>query len=93
MIESVFTIGGVLAVIAVIAGVLLVKATPKKAYISYVPGAILFAAGLVLLLLASVLGKIELMGAGLGGWGIASLFAAAVGFIITSTADALNQEA
>jgi len=93
VIESVFTIGGVLAVISIIAGLILIKATGKASYIGYVPGAIFFAGGLVLLLLASIMGKTEWMGAGLGGWGIASLFAAAIGFIITSTADALGQEA
>jgi len=93
VIESVFTIGAVLAVISIIAGLILVKSTPKKAYLSYAPGALFFAAGLILLLLASMLGKVQVLGAGLGGWGIAALFAAAIGLIVTSTADAIGQEA
>jgi len=93
VIESVFTIGGVLTVISIVLGLILVKATGKKSYIGYAPGAIFFGGGLILLLLASVIGKTVIMGAGLGGWGIACLFAAAIGFIITSTADAFGQEA
>ncbi|WLV24058.1 hypothetical protein QR721_10480 [Aciduricibacillus chroicocephali] len=93
MIESVFTIGGVLIVISIILGLIILKATPKSAYLAYAPGAILFAGGLVLLLLASIMEKTVIMGAGLGGWGMACLFAAAFGFIVTSTADAFAQEA
>ena len=93
MIESVFTIGGVLVVIAIILGILVLKATPKTSYLSYAPGAIFFAAGLVLLLLASILDKTVIYGAGLGGWGIASLFAAAFSFVFTSTAESFAQKA
>lgn len=92
MIGTVFTIGAILAVIAIILGVVLIKTTSKAAYTGYIPGAAFGAIGLIFLLIAT-LAKVEFMGAGLGGWGIACLFAAAISFIITSTVDAFGQEA
>src|SRR5699024_6094093 len=92
MINTVFLIGGILALISIILGVILIKATAKSSYVGYVPATAFFAVGLVCLLIAT-LTKIEVMGAGLGGWGIACLFAGAIGFVITSTFDAFGQEA
>jgi len=93
VIESVFTIGGVLVVIAIILGIVVLKATPKTSYLGYAPGAVFFAAGLVLLLLASIIEKTVILGAGLGGWGIACLFAAVFSLIFTSTAESFAQKA
>ena len=86
MIQSVFTIGIILIVVAVAVSLILLKATPKEKYIGYAPNMLLGAAGLILLLVATY-GKIEVMGAGLGGWGIACLFASAIGFIVTAVVD------
>lgn len=91
MINATFTIGGVLTVISIMLGFILVKATSNKSYASYVPSCIFFGAGLILLLFAT-LTKVTIFGAGFGGWGIASLFAGAIGFVVTSTADAFRQE-
>src|SRR5699024_7303002 len=84
---ALFLIGGIVALISIILGVILIKATAKSSYVGYVPATAFFAVGLVCLLIAT-LTKIEVMGAGLGGWGIACLFAGAIGFVITSTFDA-----
>lgn len=92
MIQSVFTIGIVLTVILVIVGFLLTRAS-LKGYSVYYPFLAVFGIGLILLLFATIIEKIEIMGAGLGGWGIACLFAAAIGLIVTSILDAYAQEA
>lgn len=86
MFQSVLTIGIILVVISVVLSVVILKATPKEKYTGYIPCGLFFAAGLILLLFATY-GKVEVMGAGLGGWGIACLFASAIGFIITSIVD------
>lgn len=94
MIQSVFTIGIVLTVILIIVGFLLSKASLKGNYSIYYPFLAVFAIGLILLLFATIIDKIVIMGAGLGGWGIACLFAAAIGLIVTSILDAYaTQEA
>ncbi|WP_156292023.1 hypothetical protein [Oceanobacillus salinisoli] len=90
MIESVLTIGGILAFIAFVVSLLLVKATPKDKYIAYLPGFLLAAAGLIFVLAASFV-NVEMMGAPLGGWGIACLFSAAISLIFTSIFDAYQQ--
>lgn len=92
MIQATLTIGVVLTVAVLIISLILVKATPKKSYISYFPGFIFFAAGLILLLFATILDRIWVMGAGLGGWGIACLFAAATSMMITAIVDSYRQE-
>lgn len=91
MIQSVITIGAVLVPALLIISLILIKATPKTKYIGYFPGFIAFAAGLFLLLFATIIDKIVIMGAGLGGWGIACLFAATVSLIITSIIDSYAQ--
>src|SRR5699024_2233138 len=64
-----------------------------KGYTLYYPFAALFGIGLILLLFATILDKIVIAGAGIGGWGIASLFASAIGFIIAAILDTYAQEA
>lgn len=91
MISATITIGGILTVISIILGFVLVKATPKTSYKSYIPSAIFFFGGLILLLFATLV-KVDILGAGFGGWGIASLFAAAIGFVVTATTDSFQQE-
>ena len=93
MIQSVFTIGIVLTVALLILSLILLKATPKEKYIGYFPAIISFAAGLILLLFATLLEKADIMGAGFGGWGIACLFASAVSLIITAVADSYQNAA
>lgn len=92
MIQAVFTIGIILTIAVLILSFILVKATPKTKYISYYPCMFLFAAGLILLLFATILERTFIMGAGLGGWGIACLFSAAIGFLVTAMLDSFQQE-
>ncbi|HLR59453.1 MAG TPA: hypothetical protein VK094_03155 [Pseudogracilibacillus sp.] len=91
MIQSVLTIGAVLVPALLIISIILIKATSKAKYIGYFPALLSFAAGLVLLLFATIIDKTVIMGAGLGGWGIAFLFAGAVSAIVTSVLDAYAQ--
>ncbi len=94
LIQSVLIIGAILSGIAVVLGFVLSKIPFKGNYTIYYPFALLFFAGLILLLFATIIvERIDIMGAGLGGWGIACLFAAAVGFIVTTILDAYAQEA
>lgn len=93
MIQSVFTIGIILTGITVILGFVLTKVSFKGAYAVYYPFLALFGIGLILLLFATIIEKQVIMGAGLGGWGIACLFAAAIGLIVTSILDAYAQKA
>jgi len=83
MVQSVFIIGGVMLVITLILNIILLKAFSKSTYACYYPSMVFTISGLVFLLVATF-DKIEVLGAGMGGWGIAFLFAAAIGFIITS---------
>ncbi len=92
MIQATLTIGAVLTVALLLVSIILVKVTPKKSYVTYFPGFIFFAAGLILLLFATLLDRIWIMGAGLGGWGIASLFAAAISLMVTAIFDSFRQE-
>lgn len=92
MIQSVFTIGIVLTVILVIVGFLLTRASLKGNYSVYYPFLAVFGIGLILLLFATIIEKIEIMGAGLGGWGIACLFSAAIALIVTSILDAYKSQ-
>lgn len=93
MIQATLTIGAVLTVALLIISFILVKATPKKSYATYFPGLIFFAAGLILLLFATILDRIWIMGAGLGGWGIACLFAAGISLMVTAIMDTYRQTA
>lgn len=91
MIQATLAIGAVLTVVLLIVGFILLKATPAKSYATYIPGLVFFGAGLILLLFATILDRIWIMGAGLGGWGIASLFAAAISLVVLAVFDAYRQ--
>ncbi|MEJ8778731.1 hypothetical protein [Pseudogracilibacillus sp. ICA-222130] len=95
MITATLTIGAILSAALLIVSLILVKATPKKSYVAYYPGFLFFAAGLILLLFATILdSKVTVYGdAGLGGLGIACLFAAAVSTMVAAVVDAYRQVA
>lgn len=93
MIQATFIIGAVLTAIVLVISVVLVKVTPSKSYVAYAPGALFFASGLILLLLATLFDRIHPFGmdAGLGGWGIACVFAATVSLIVAAVVDTFRQ--
>ena len=91
MIQSTLAIGAVLTVVVLIVSFILLKATPEKSYATYIPGFIFFGAGLILLLFATIIDRVTILGAGLGGWGIASLFAAGISLMVLSVFDAYKQ--
>jgi len=94
MVQSVLIIGIILTVISIAVGVGVLKAAGKEKFTGYYPIAVLGIIGILLVCAAPIVGKVEIMGAGLGGWGIAAMFAAAIGFIITSLVDSYgNAEA
>ncbi|HLS09138.1 hypothetical protein [Lentibacillus sp.] len=72
-----------LLVVIMIINIFITMASSPGGYGIYIPGAVVFAAGIIMVTISSF-AKIEMIGLGFGGWGGASLFAAAVGFIITS---------
>ncbi|WP_036689567.1 hypothetical protein [Paucisalibacillus globulus] len=87
LVQAVITIGAVLAVIAIILGFIFLKSTGGKGYLAYYPSAILFFGGIIVVCAATPK-KIMIWEAGLGGWGIACLFAAAISFMVTSVSHA-----
>lgn len=87
MVQSVLLLGAVFTVLVLIINITLLKVS-KKSSACYYSSIFFVLVGLLLLAIASVAPKVDLLGAGFGGWGIASLFAAAIGFIITSVLDA-----
>ncbi|WP_100010322.1 hypothetical protein [Lentibacillus sediminis] len=94
MIHSVITIGVILTAVIAVLSLFLAKAMSKDSRIGYYPSLYVGFVGILLILTGSIVGKVDIMGAGLGGWGIACMFAAAVGMIITSIFDAYaNSEA
>jgi hypothetical protein len=90
MIQSVLIIGIILTVISIAVGLGVLKATGKEKFTGYYPIAALGIIGIILVCAAPIVGKVEMMGAGLGGWGIAAMFASAIGFIITSLVDSYS---
>ena len=93
MVQSVFLLGAVFTAIVLIVNIVLLKAN-KKSYACYYTSIFFVLVGLLLLAIASVAPKVDLLGAGFGGWGIAALFAAAIGFMVTSIVDSYqNAEA
>ncbi|WP_284139195.1 MULTISPECIES: hypothetical protein [unclassified Virgibacillus] len=84
MVESVVIIGAVMTLVLLVIGFALAKAASKATYLPYYPALVIFGSGLVMVVSATMVGKIEMMGAPLGGWGIAFMFSAAIGTIITS---------
>ncbi|GAB3068968.1 hypothetical protein GCM10027286_36110 [Virgibacillus ainsalahensis] len=94
MIQSVFTIGVILTAVLVVLGLFLSKTLAKESRVGYYPCVFSAFVGILLILTGSIMDKVDIMGAGLGGWGIAFMFAAAIGFVITSIFDAYaNAEA
>jgi FtsH-binding integral membrane protein len=87
MIQSVIIIGAILTIISIVVGVAVTKVSGKEKFTGYYPIALLGIIGILLACAAPIVGKVEMMGAGLGGWGIAVMFAAAIGFIVTSLVD------
>lgn len=87
MVESVLILGAVFTAIVLVMNITLLKVS-KKSSACYYASIFFVIVGLLLLAVASVAPKVDLLGAGFGGWGIAALFAAAIGFIITSVFDA-----
>lgn len=86
MAQSTLTVGIILCVATLILSLIILKATPKDKYTGYIPAVIVALAGFGFLFTSTFV-DVELMGAPLGGWGIAGLFSAAITFIITSIAD------
>lgn len=91
MIQATLTIGAILTVALLIVSIVLVKVTPQKSYTAYIPGLISFGTGLILLLFATIIDRIWIMGTGLGGLGIACLFAAAISLMVSAIFDTYRQ--
>ncbi|HLQ95623.1 MAG TPA: hypothetical protein VK108_04495 [Pseudogracilibacillus sp.] len=91
MISATFMIAAILTAVLLIVSLILVKATPAKSYLTYFPGILSFAAGLIFLLFATLIDRIWIMGAGLGGWGIACLFAAGITLMVIVVFDSFRQ--
>ncbi|SET59750.1 hypothetical protein SAMN05216389_11651 [Oceanobacillus limi] len=87
LVQSVITIGAVLTALAILLGFILIKILRNATYIYYFPCLVLFGSGIVFLLAAMAVGKVDIMGAGLGGWGIATLFASGISFMVTTVND------
>ncbi|MUV38983.1 hypothetical protein JNUCC1_02855 [Lentibacillus sp. JNUCC-1] len=83
MVGTTLLAGGVILAILLVLGFIMNKSTSKTSYAAFYPSFLMVAVGLVLLLLATMT-KVDIMGAGYGGWGIASLFAAAITMIVLS---------
>ncbi|SFE22649.1 hypothetical protein SAMN05216238_11094 [Lentibacillus persicus] len=72
-----------LLVIVMIINIIITVATPPGGYGIYIPAAAIAVVGGILVTISAA-ADIEMMGLGLGGWGGASLFAAALALIVTS---------
>jgi hypothetical protein len=83
LVQAVVTIGAILAVAAIILGYIFLKSSRGNGYLPYYPGAILFFGGIILACFATPQ-KVMIWEAGLGGWGIACLFAGGISFLVTS---------
>lgn len=93
MIQTVFTTGIILTVVLVVLGFLLTRASLKGNYTAYYPFLAVFGIGLILLLFATIIDKVHVVGEmGLGGLGIACLFSAAIALIVTSIFDAYKAQ-
>ncbi|MFD2044862.1 hypothetical protein ACFSTA_14355 [Ornithinibacillus salinisoli] len=87
IVQSVITISAVLGALAIILGFLLIKLFQHATYLFYFPSLVLFGSGIVFILSTMALEGIEILGAGLGGWGIAALFASLLSFFVTTVTD------
>lgn len=93
MVQSVILLGAIMTALVLIINFVFLKGN-KNSFACYYASIFFVIVGLLLLAVASVAPKVDLLGAGFGGWGIASLFAAAIGFMVTSIFDAYqNAEA
>lgn len=86
MFETTLLIGLVLLVILMVINMILSKVTSSDKYVVYMPAVIIAGTGLILLFI-SAFNNISITGLGLGGWGIACMFAAAITCIVTSIVD------
>lgn len=91
LIQNTFIVGGILTAVVLVISVLAVRFTPAKSYIGYFPGFISFGAGLILLLFATLFDRIWVFGTGLGGLGIACLFAGAASLMVAALVDTARQ--
>lgn len=91
MVQSVILLGGIFTALVLIINIVLLKAK-KDSFACYYASVFFFFAGLLLLAAASVLPKADILGAGFGGWGIAALFAAVIGMMLTAIVDAYNHD-
>ena len=91
IIEATIRIAAVLIPSVLIISLIILKMTPRDKYVGYFPGFISFMVGLFLLLFATILERKFILGAGLGGWGIACLFAGVISMMITAIVDAYSQ--
>jgi hypothetical protein len=89
MIEAVILLGIVMTVITLVINLVLLKVN-RKSYACYYASIFFCFVGLLLLAIASVAPRVDLLGAGFGGWGIAALFAGAIGFMVTAIVDAYS---
>ncbi|TFJ94244.1 hypothetical protein [Lentibacillus salicampi] len=92
MFNLALVIGISILVVIMLINIVITLATSDGGYGIYVPAAIVFAAGIVMAVIATF-GKIEMFGLGFGGWGGASLFAAAIGTIVTSIVETYRHSA
>ncbi|WP_174614341.1 hypothetical protein [Virgibacillus ihumii] len=86
MFGTALLIGLVALIVLMVLNIIISKASSYSKYTIYIPAIIVFAIGLILIFI-SVTQNIVVSGLGLGGWGIAFLFAAAVTAIATSIVD------
>jgi hypothetical protein len=87
MAESVILLGAVMTVLALVINLVVLRSN-KKSFACYYTSFFFTVVGLLLLAVASVVPKVDLLGAGFGGWGIAAMFASAISFMITAIVDA-----
>ncbi|GGJ87256.1 hypothetical protein GCM10007063_07180 [Lentibacillus kapialis] len=76
-------IGISILVAIMIVNIIITLASSDEGFGIYIPAAVAFVAGIIMVTMSSF-AKIEMIGLGFGGWGGASLFAAAIGAIATS---------
>lgn len=86
MFGTTLLIGLVILVVLMILNIIISKASSYSKYTIYIPAVIVFGIGLILLFI-SAFNDIVVSGLGLGGWGIACLFSAAVTAIASSIVD------
>ncbi|MDY0405006.1 hypothetical protein P5G51_005960 [Virgibacillus sp. 179-BFC.A HS] len=87
MVGPVVAIGAVMLVILVLLGFALLKASAKAVYLAYFPLIVIFICGVIMVVMPKMTGKVEMLGAGLGGWGISFLFASVVAGLLTPILD------